>query len=386
MNLFRPLRRGSGKRARAATYYVRATIGGIRRRASTGCTDRRAAEERARQMVERWEREAVGLATPADDAALKPIGTHVAAFLAVLSPTVTRGHAAAVEHSLGAFLAASGVRTLNQITAEGAAAWLAGMEAEKASARTLNRHLQAVRQFVRWALRTRRLAFDPLAPLALRNVAADRRHVRRALTSDEAGSLLAAARARPLRKAREIGKVTEARRAKLEALGDARAVLYALAMGTGLRRGELQRLRWADLALAPDRAAVTVRADSAKSRREQVVPLRADLAEQLVAFRPEGAAPLASVFPSACFPTRRTFLADLEEAGIERHDDSERVVDFHSLRVTFVSGLARAGVHPRVAQALARHSRIDLTMGVYTDLTLLDTRGAVEALPQVRPN
>lgn len=51
---------------------------------------------------------------------------------------------------------------------------------------------------------------------------------------------------------------------------------------------------------------------------------------------------------------------------------------FHCLRVTFVSLLAAQGVHPRVAQALARHAKLETTMAAYTDLSLLDLRGAVE--------
>jgi integrase len=50
-------------------------------------------------------------------------------------------------------------------------------------------------------------------------------------------------------------------RVRLLALGDARALLYTLALGTGLRRGELQQLRWADLDL--ERGLVTVTAASA---------------------------------------------------------------------------------------------------------------------------
>jgi hypothetical protein len=41
--------------------------------------------------------------------------------------------------------------------------------------------------------------------------------------------------------------------------------------------------------------------------------------------------------------------------GQERYDladESGRALDFHCLRVTFVSNLVAAGVHPRVAQAL----------------------------------
>ncbi|MFH5804676.1 hypothetical protein [Alienimonas sp. DA493] len=35
-------------------------------------------------------------------------------------------------------------------------------------------------------------------------------------------------------------------------------------------------------------------------------------------------------------------------------DAAGRVLDFHALRHTFVTNLARSGVHPKHAQALAR--------------------------------
>ena len=38
---------------------------------------------------------------------------------------------------------------------------------------------------------------------------------------------------------------------------------------------------------------------------------------------------------------------------------------------------------PRTAQAAMRHSRIDLTMNVYTDPKLLDVAGALDALPEL---
>ena len=69
---------------------------------------------------------------------------------------------------------------------------------------------------------------------------------------------------------------------------------------------------------------------------------------------------------------------DLAYAGLDGEDDQGRVLDLHSLRVTFISRLSAAGVHPRTTQALARHAKIDLTMRVYTDLRLLDLRGAVD--------
>ena len=65
-------------------------------------------------------------------------------------------------------------------------------------------------------------------------------------------------------------------------------------------------------------------------------------------------------------------------------DERGRYFDFHALRGQFVSNLARAGVHPKVAQQLARHSTINLTMGSYTHLDTADLAGALQALPLTR--
>src|SRR5205823_4405615 len=54
------------------------------------------------------------------------------------------------------------------------------------------------------------------------------------------------------------------------------------------------------------------------------------------------------------------------------HDDRGRVFDFHSLRHQYISNLASAGVHPKIAQTLARHSTITLTLDRYTHTGLVD--------------
>jgi integrase len=73
---------------------------------------------------------------------------------------------------------------------------------------------------------------------------------------------------------------------------------------------------------------------------------------------------------------------DLEEAGIVARDDHQ-IVDFHALRTTFITGLARAGVAPALAQKLARHSDINLTLNAYTRLQMNDLAGAVGRLTVV---
>ena len=72
---------------------------------------------------------------------------------------------------------------------------------------------------------------------------------------------------------------------------------------------------------------------------------------------------------------------DLKMAGIPKRDDRGRTIDVHALRTTFGALMSKGGVAPRTAKAAMRHSKIDLTMNVYTDPRLLDVRGALDALP-----
>ena len=55
--------------------------------------------------------------------------------------------------------------------------------------------------------------------------------------------------------------------------------------------------------------------------------------------------------------------------------------DFHALRHSYISLLAAGGVHPKIAQSLARHSDIKLTMNRYTHTVISDEAEALEVLP-----
>jgi len=70
---------------------------------------------------------------------------------------------------------------------------------------------------------------------------------------------------------------------------------------------------------------------------------------------------------------------DLEAAGIPSEQDG-RVVDFHALRTTYATSLARLGVNLQTAQALMRHSDPKLTARTYTKLGITDLGQAVARL------
>ncbi len=75
---------------------------------------------------------------------------------------------------------------------------------------------------------------------------------------------------------------------------------------------------------------------------------------------------------------------DLDAAGIDwREDDRGAVLDFHAPRHTYGTMLAAAGVHPKAAMDLMRHSDINLTMRLYTHTLIGDRAKATAAPPDV---
>jgi integrase len=158
-------------------------------------------------------------------------------------------------------------------------------------------------------------------------------------------------------------------------------VLYLLAASTGFRFGEIKSLTTRSFDLDADPPTVTVEASYSKRHRRDVQPLRVDIADALretTRATPRG----EHVWPGLPDEmAQQVIAADLAAAGIAVRDDAERVIDFHALRHTFITCLDRSGVTPKVAQTLARHSTITLTMDRYAHVALADTSKALAALP-----
>src|SRR5262249_30840532 len=80
---------------------------------------------------------------------------------------------------------------------------------------------------------------------------------------------------------------------------------------------------------------------------------------------------------------------DLAEAGIpytvESPDGRELFADFHALRHSYVAMLDRAGVSPKMAMQLARHSDPRLTLSVYGKAGLAELGVSVAKLPEISP-
>jgi integrase len=169
--------------------------------------------------------------------------------------------------------------------------------------------------------------------------------------------------------------------------GDRLEALYLVALGVGLRQGEILGLRWPDVDL--EAGTVTVRhalariegelmlvePKSATSRR--VVPLPALVREALVAhrvrqaqehlpLRPEPPDPFAELVFTTTLGTpldgisvTRRFQRILVAAGLPRQR-------FHDLRHACASLLLAQGVPARVVMETLGHSEISLTLNTYS--------------------
>lgn len=126
-----------------------------------------------------------------------------------------------------------------------------------------------------------------------------------------------------------------------------------------------------------------VAAGYSKRRRQDKLALRAETAAELRTFF-TGKLPTAKAFriPSKS-GVANMMKANLADANILYVDESGRYADFHGLRHTTGSFLAAAGVHPKVAQAILRHSKIDLTMSCYTHTLRGQESEAVAKLPDL---
>jgi len=234
------------------------------------------------------------------------------------------------------------------------------------SAQTYNFYIQAMKQFCRWVVQDRRAVESPVAHLQGMNVKTDRRHDRKALEVDQARRLL---------------ETTAAAEHRYGMDGYERSFLYRMAMETALRSNELRSLRKQSIDF--DECTVTVQAAYSKHRREDVVPLRPATVEDLKELL-KNKVPQSPIFKmphenKVCGMLQ----ADLAEAGIPYRDDTDRFSDFHSLRHCCGSYLAAAGVHPTVAMAIMRYSKIDLSMSVYTHMLTGQEAKAVDALPDL---
>jgi integrase len=232
------------------------------------------------------------------------------------------------------------------------------------SAATRNQYLTAIKGFAQWLVGERRLADNPIARMEKLSTDGEETMIRRPLTPAELSATIQATVDGPPR---------------LRIRGPDRAALYVLASQTGFRRREMSRVTPSSFTFGEE-PEVKLPGKATKNKKRAGIELRRDVAAFFQAYltgKPDSE-PVWRLTKNA--HTATMIRADMDAAGVKWRDGIE-VADFHSLRETYVTELALAGVVPKVLQQLARHSTSDLTMNKYAKPRQEHRRAAVESTP-----
>ena len=352
--------------------------------------DKTASRQRLAELERKAEQSDSGLLDPFEKSRKEPLADHVAAFRQHLeSKGNSEQHVALTVARCEAAFFGCGFKLLGQLDADKVANWLKQRRDESKVAKgraanaaklkpfgiaSSNHHLGAVKSFGNWLVKARRLERNPFAHLSKLNGKVDVRVERRALESDELARLIDATEHSP----QTFRGLT----------GSDRAALYTLATMTGLRANELASLTALSFDFQANPPTVTVEAAHEKSGRGATLPLHPFAADKVATWlksRPQSSAaptikpPVDTLWPGTWSKkaaemlrrdldeARSIWLAEVEKLTDEHERRTEstflkpenangEVADFHALRHTFITMLASSGVHPKVAQVLARHS------------------------------
>lgn len=352
MKLVKAQRTRNGVREWSKKWYVRLRIDGKQRWFPLHA-DKDVAKRMARELYVNRFRVKLGLDDPYQPHKQRPLGEHVADYVADLQAKGRSAkHVATMRRMLEALTA--GVADLTSLTLHHVDTYLAKQTKAGRSARTRNSYRQAAVGFVAWLVSKGRLPTNPLMNTSKAD--GQRCRVRRALSVADLRTLLDTTRQ----------------------TSPERALLYFTAVCTGLRRSELAALRVRHLHLEGGVPHVTLEGRYTKNRKDAVLPLPTSLANQLH-IHCHGKPPTEAVF-RVPQNTGAVMRKDLQAAGLPDIDAAGKVFDFHSLRGCCATLLAMANVHPKVMQGMMRHSTPTLTLGTYTDAALLPLQAAADAL------
>ena len=208
----------------SATYYAKfRDAGGTVVTRSTGCRDRKAAE----QLLARWEREVeqvrAGVLDPKDLTSARrssaPLADMLSAYDRSLAASeVSDTYRANVLRAVRRLARECRFASLADLDREAVEDWLATRAGEGMSARSRNYYRNSLVVFANWCRDSGRIREHDLDRLPRADERADPRRQRRALTADELTRLLAVAAERPLIEARTVRRGAR----KGEAYGDVR--------------------------------------------------------------------------------------------------------------------------------------------------------------------
>jgi len=376
----------------AKVFYGRYKDAGGRRVTVPLCPGKRDSETLLAKYITDAKMERADLAPIYAEHRNRALTEHVDAFQKeLLARNNTPKHAQQTVNRAKAVIDGCNFRKLSDVQASQIAEWLADeRRAGRLSITTSNYYLRDAKSFFAWMVRDRRAESNPVEYLKGLNTATEAHRERRSLSAAEFKLFIEAAAA---------GETM------LRLSGIDRALLYLVTSSAGFRAQEMASLTPESFALDGDAPTLTVEASYSKHKREDVQPIRADLAELLAGWL-EDKPGRRRLWPGQWWAKAAKMVrADLQtarakwiKAAVDARDPEEaarrkessflayadsagRVFDFHALRGQFISGLEAAGVTPKILQTLARHADIKTTLKHYAHVQLADVRGTLDRLP-----
>ncbi len=276
---------------------------------------------------------------------------------------------------------------LSEISAWHVERWRTGRVRRGIAAATINRDVNTLRAALNRAVDWGLLNVSPLAKV--KPLPVDSRAIIRYLSPEEEKALRDALIARDEKRRKERAQANAWRRERryrewpeFGTYTDHLHPIVLLAMNTGMRRGELFKLKWSDVELVG--GMLTVRGEEAKNAQTRHIPLNTEAVAVLRAW--QTSLPIVVdvgkagdyVFPSPYAPNqplddiKKGWGPLLKSAAIERFR-------FHDLRHHFASRLVQAGVDLNTVRELLGHSDIKMVLR-YAHLAPENARQAVAKL------
>lgn len=332
--------------------------------------DKSIALRKLAEILRTVERERAGFVDTQLEQIKRPLSEHVDEWVASFDERITEKRRIEMPQRVRKLVRLAGWKKLTDITEKSTVEALnklrvsdKAMNKRRAGAQTRNHYLAHIKQFVRWCV-PERLGVNPIAKIKRHNVEMDVRHERRQLSEDEQRKLLEC--------------TAKSCRVLFELDGPSRALLYKLALATGFRRGELQSLTQDSFDL--ERRTVTLAAKFSKHRKVDVQPLPAWIIEPLRTWFAEG----KPLWPNLTRRSSEMIRADMESAGIPYRIEgvnSPLFADFHALRHTFVTNVARTDMSVADMMRVTRHSSAELFLRRYAKTTEKRKAECVNQLP-----
>ena len=350
----------TGKSVSARTYTGCYRLAGDLKetRVALGVSDKSVADAKLKKLVRELEQERAGIILPKfiREGMKNPLAPLILDFISEReNQGRDRKYCLGLRRQLELLAKNCGWKNLELVTADSFRRWRD--KAYKLTDKTLNEYLTSANSFMNWLMREERLSRNPLISVQRMERRQESKYRRRALTDAEAKRLIATA-----------GEWSH---------------LYWLAVETGLRRGELEKLEWRDLAIDQDNPFLRARATTTKNGKADQLPLCPEIAACFLKLRPVPFVPGAKVFGK--LPDMDRVRVDYKKANIQPVDAEVRIADFHGFRHTLGTRLALSNAPIPTAMKLLRHSDPKLTTKVYTDAGQLPTRETMLALPSLAP-